>query len=63
MPLAHLGGELSEGEARTQTVTTTRRSVRRQRAWFRRDPRVHWLNRDGTGLAATLELLSSQAPG
>lgn len=37
--LAHLGGELSEGEARTQTVTATRRYVRRQRAWFRCDPR------------------------
>jgi tRNA dimethylallyltransferase len=26
------------------TVRATRRFVRRQRAWFRRDPRVHWLD-------------------
>jgi tRNA dimethylallyltransferase len=31
-------------EAREQTVTATRRFVRRQRSWFRRDPRVRWLD-------------------
>jgi tRNA dimethylallyltransferase len=30
--------------AREQTVTATRRFVRRQRSWFRRDPRVRWLD-------------------
>ena len=29
--------------ARTPTVIATRRLARRQRAWFRRDPRVRWL--------------------
>ncbi|MGB8650293.1 MAG: tRNA (adenosine(37)-N6)-dimethylallyltransferase MiaA [Mycobacteriales bacterium] len=41
--LAQLDGLLTEDEAKAQTVTATRRFVRRQRAWFRRDPRVHWL--------------------
>jgi tRNA dimethylallyltransferase len=27
-----------------QTVRATRRFVRRQRSWFRRDPRVQWLD-------------------
>jgi tRNA dimethylallyltransferase len=31
-------------QAREQTVTATRRFVRRQRSWFRRDPRVRWLD-------------------
>jgi tRNA dimethylallyltransferase len=31
-------------DAVTQTVRATRRFVRRQRSWFRRDPRVHWLD-------------------
>jgi tRNA dimethylallyltransferase len=31
-------------EARERTVTATRRFVRRQRSWFRRDPRVRWLD-------------------
>jgi tRNA dimethylallyltransferase len=31
-------------DAREQTYTATRRYVRRQRSWFRRDHRVHWLD-------------------
>jgi tRNA dimethylallyltransferase len=37
-----LTGDLDEAVA--QTVRGTRRFVRRQRSWFRRDPRVHWLD-------------------
>jgi tRNA dimethylallyltransferase len=33
-------------DAVEQTIRGTRRFVRRQRSWFRRDPRIHWL--DGT---------------
>lgn len=42
--LRHLAGECTEAEAHEQTVRATRRFVRRQRSWFRRDPRVHWLD-------------------
>ena len=31
-------------DAREQTYVRTRRYVRRQRSWFRRDHRVHWLD-------------------
>ena len=41
--LAQLDGLLDEAAAQAQTVAATRRFVRRQRSWFRRDPRVHWL--------------------
>ncbi|GAA0381272.1 tRNA (adenosine(37)-N6)-dimethylallyltransferase MiaA [Micromonospora gifhornensis] len=42
--LRMLTGELTETEARDDTVRATRRFVRRQRSWFRRDPRIHWLD-------------------
>jgi tRNA dimethylallyltransferase len=41
--LRHLAGECTQDEARAETVQTTRRFVRRQETWFRRDPRVVWL--------------------
>ncbi len=41
--LALLDGTLTEDEARVQTAQATRRFARRQRSWFRRDPRVVWL--------------------
>ncbi|WP_117209000.1 tRNA (adenosine(37)-N6)-dimethylallyltransferase MiaA [Allorhizocola rhizosphaerae] len=44
--LGLLAGECTEQEAFDATVTGTRRFVRRQRSWFRRDPSVLWL--DGT---------------
>ena len=41
--LRFLDGEWTEAEAAAQTVQATRRFVRRQESWFRRDPRVIWL--------------------
>lgn len=55
--LAQLDGLLTEEQARAATVTATRRFVRRQRAWFRRDRRISWLSRDGRELAQALELV------
>ena len=45
--LAHLDGELSLDAAVEQTIIGTRRYVRRQRSWFNRDPRIHWLDAAG----------------
>ena len=45
--LALLDGELTEAEAVEQTITGTRRYVRRQRSWFNRDPRTVWLGAAG----------------
>jgi tRNA dimethylallyltransferase len=47
--LAFLSGQYSEQEAAAQTVQATRRFVRRQESWFRRDPRVIWV-RGGPGV-------------
>ncbi|MDQ1180169.1 tRNA dimethylallyltransferase [Rhodococcus sp. SORGH_AS 301] len=38
-----MDGEIDEAAAREATFVGTRRYVRRQRSWFGRDPRVHWL--------------------
>ncbi|WP_286204552.1 tRNA (adenosine(37)-N6)-dimethylallyltransferase MiaA [Corynebacterium afermentans] len=45
--LALLDGELTEAAAVEQTITGTRRYVRRQRSWFNRDPRTVWLDAAG----------------
>ncbi|GAA2473709.1 tRNA (adenosine(37)-N6)-dimethylallyltransferase MiaA [Winogradskya humida] len=42
--LAEIDGELTGEQARDETVRATRRFVRRQRSWFRRDPRITWLD-------------------
>ena len=41
--LALLDGRMDEPTAAEATKVATRRFVRRQRAWFRRDPRIRWL--------------------
>jgi tRNA dimethylallyltransferase len=38
-----LDGELTDAEARDDTVRATRRFARRQKSWFRRDRRIVWL--------------------
>jgi tRNA dimethylallyltransferase len=44
--LRFLSGEWSEERAREETVRATRRFARRQESWFRRDPRVRWIDYD-----------------
>ncbi len=53
-----LDGLLTESEARSQTVQATKRFVRRQRSWFRPDPRVRWLvSPSGPSIEQALELI------
>ncbi len=49
--LRFLAGEWSLGDAAAHTIMATRRFVRRQESWFRRDPRISWLEA-GPGLQA-----------
>jgi len=44
--VAHLAGELSRDEAVQRTVVATRRFARRQEAWWRKDPRITWVDHD-----------------
>ncbi len=42
--LAHLDGQCDLGAARAEILRRTRSFARRQEAWFRRDPRVVWID-------------------
>lgn len=46
------GDEAAMAEAKERTFIGTRRYVRRQRSWFRRDHRITWLAGDAEGNAA-----------
>ena len=59
--LRHLDGELTLDEARQETVKATRRFARRQESWFRRDPRVHWLDASSHPGADSAERLLAEA--
>jgi tRNA dimethylallyltransferase len=48
-----LDGEITEAEAKADTVRATRRFVRRQRSWFRRDRSITWFD------AATADLVTA----
>ncbi len=51
-------------EATARIVSRTKRFARRQEAWFRRDPRVVWIDALGSDLVDRLdELLTSPRPG
>jgi tRNA dimethylallyltransferase len=58
--LAYLDGELTEEEARTRTVTATRKFARRQDGWFRKDPRITWLAHDRADLADAAVSLAAE---
>ena len=52
-------GLLTPEEAVERTITGTRRYVRRQRSWFKRDPRITWFAADtvsATGVCEALHL-------
>jgi tRNA dimethylallyltransferase len=59
--LRFLDGEWTEQEAAAQTIVATRRFIRRQESWFRRDPRIHWLS--GSGPDAAAAALATIRPG
>jgi tRNA dimethylallyltransferase len=42
--IAQIDGEMSAEEAMASTIQGTRRFVRRQRSWFRRDPAIVWFD-------------------
>ena len=44
--LSHLGGSITFDDAVAETKRRTRAYARRQRSWFRRDPRIVWCNSD-----------------
>ncbi|MFD4357974.1 tRNA (adenosine(37)-N6)-dimethylallyltransferase MiaA [Nocardia sp. NPDC058518] len=59
--LAYLDDEYDLDHARERTLIGTRRYVRRQRSWFRRDPRVRWVDGADPELATTALALLRQS--
>ncbi|MDU0477887.1 tRNA (adenosine(37)-N6)-dimethylallyltransferase MiaA [Staphylococcus chromogenes] len=55
--LDYLAARLSLDEAVERTIMGTRRYVRRQRAWFNRDPRITWLDASQDTFAQALAAL------
>jgi tRNA dimethylallyltransferase len=60
--LAHLDGEGTEEEAFEVVSRRTRSFARRQRMWFRRDPRVEWLATVENPCALAAVLLARWSP-
>ena len=60
--LGYLAGEVSTlADALDATVRRTRRFARRQRAWFRRDPRVTWIS-GAASAAAIVDAWTAETP-
>jgi len=59
--LRYLAGQCPQEQAAADTVRATRRFVRRQRSWFRRDDRIHWLDGAAPDLLRTA-LAAARAP-
>ena len=57
--LSHLDGRCALDDAVAETARRTRAFGRRQRAWFRRDPRITWMDADTNPLAVLPVLLGS----
>jgi tRNA dimethylallyltransferase len=61
--LRYLDGDCTLDEAREETAKATRRFARRQESWFRRDPRVHWLDASADRLLAeALDAIAASRP-
>ncbi|GAC1419066.1 MAG: tRNA (adenosine(37)-N6)-dimethylallyltransferase MiaA [Actinomycetota bacterium] len=52
--VSHLDGEITLDDAVEQIVIATRQYARRQMVWFRKDPRVEWLDSGPSADAAVL---------
>lgn len=56
--LSAMDGKLTWDQARERTIMGTRRYVRRQKSWFTRDPRTHWIDAQEDPLTQALEFLT-----
>jgi tRNA dimethylallyltransferase len=61
--IAVVDGEYDLARAEELTFIGTRRYVRRQRSWFRRDPRVRWLDASAPDVVRQALLAAGRAPG
>jgi tRNA dimethylallyltransferase len=57
--LAHLEDGVPLEECVRDAITQSRRLARRQRSWFRRDPRVEWFSDPDAAARRLMEVLSA----
>lgn len=58
--LHHVRSELSLEEARASIKRRTRQFIKRQQTWFKRDPRIHWLDITQPGwIARAIEMVGA----
>lgn len=55
--LSHLAGLISLADASDEIAMRTRRFARRQERWFRRDPRITWIDADSDALGDLTTML------
>lgn len=60
--LAHLDGGITLPEALAEAERRTRTFARRQWAWFRRDPRIEWVDSGDKAVRRVLERLAGRTP-
>ena len=59
-----LNGDISMATAKTETIRLTKRYARKQESWFRRDPKMQWLQASRSDLlAVVLQLISESRKG
>ena len=61
--LSHLAGECSLDEARALIIRRTRTFARRQESWFRRDPRIIWIDAMTPDLLGRFEAATALGDG
>ncbi|MGH3997053.1 MAG: tRNA (adenosine(37)-N6)-dimethylallyltransferase MiaA, partial [Pseudonocardiaceae bacterium] len=61
--LAALDAGVDPARAADPTARATRRFVRRQRTWFRRDDRIRWLDSDRPDLLDAVLSATADRPG
>jgi tRNA dimethylallyltransferase len=61
--LEHLEGTTSLDAAVEAAIAATRRLARRQWRWFRRDPRIHWVDAPEAAAGALVTLLAARSHG
>lgn len=59
--LEFLAGDLTEEQARQATIDGTRRFARKQLGWFRRDPRIQWVEHDDADASAVIAAKALEA--
>lgn len=55
--LSHLAGEADLDDALSEAIVATRRFARRQERWFRRDPRITWIDVESKPMEAFDQLV------